>query len=187
MQHLSELVSNTLETVKRSPVKLNTLARGLTVAVGNPMTQLAKSRTSGLADPQMVSRIANQLLSTSLWPIEPTVEIVERRAALITEALTPVSFEDAGYWLARFLHHFPSPKGVERDSVIISDLAADCEREGFGIGAMLEALTQMRQSATAANPFMPPTGVILAEIRRKNDLHKKTLTRDLFYLEKNGK
>jgi hypothetical protein len=111
---------------------------------------------------------------TSLWQTAPDRDSQLQKIRRIEEMTTACSFEDAAYWLARFLHHFPT-KNAERDAVIIGDLASDISKGGGSVVAVVVVLDELRLEATAQNPWLPPSGVIIGRILRKSDAFKNVL------------
>jgi hypothetical protein len=178
MKQLSELVSSILTTVESQNANQSTQSVGLMPRAGQTMTLLEQSRQQGVVDMVEVSRLADLLLSNSLWQTAPTSSHRAKRIAILTEAVTPASYEDAVTLIARFINHFPR-KTPEEGAVIISDVAASCKRHSIGVVALAVTLTQIMESATAQNPFMPPSGEIIRKAGKKTANYKSIIKSDL--------
>ena len=178
MPHLSELLPSTLQTVAELAAKPNTPQPGSMVVAGNPTTQLEKSRINGQMDTAKAHEIASRLRMNSLWRIERTEEERALLKALLKESLTPTSHKDAIYWLTRFTKHFPS-KDIERDAIIIGDLASEFEAKKYPIGAVINALHEMMLEGTIENPWMPPSGAIVTRVRNKANSYASIYNREL--------
>lgn len=181
MKHLSELLPNTSTIAAPSTQKASTSAPGSTVTVGSTTTRLAQSRQEGVADMGAVSALANQLRSNSLWPTAPTVELRTHRAVLLTEAMTPATYEDASYLVARFVNNFP-PRSADQHAIVIGDIADACQQHGISVIALCVALKELIEAATSASPFLPPSGEIISRAKRKTELFASCLESDLKHL-----
>lgn len=102
------------------------------------------------------------LRSVSLWQIPQEPGELRLFNRLLDTLQRPINREDAAYWTGRLLQHFPGRQN-ERDGIIISDLATDLE--GMSHCAVIEATDHLRKSATAQNPYLPPSGEILSRVR----------------------
>lgn len=185
MKQLSEAATNILRTAENSAAKQNTPPPGSIIEAGKPTTRLAQYRRDRMIEPAVVAELAGQLRSNSLWAIGLDANAIDRRMNLLREALTPATFEEAAYWLARFLHHFPT-KNAERDAVIISDVAAYVVERQYGIGALVSALDELRNAATLERPFMPPSGAIIARIADKCEKYLAIARADARKLQEMG-
>lgn len=178
MKHLSELLPSTARIATASEVKQNTSQAGSMVEAGSKMTRLEQSRQEGKVDQAMVARLANRLLSKSLWQTELTDDERKKRVMLLEETVTLPSYDDAAILIARFTAHFPKRDESER-AVVIGDIAAACERNGISLMGLAVALIEIVENARADNPFMPPTGEILERARMKSTAFRSCLANDL--------
>ena len=172
MESLPQLLQRMQATFSAREATSPTPQLGSTSVAGKsitprPMTRLAQTRMPGQPmDAAEAQRIAAQLRSNSLWQTAPTAETQRLQQHLLTESLTPATYDEAAYWLARFCQHF-STRNAEREGVIISDVAAELSARHTPIGAIINGLHDLMLAATRGNPWMPPSGQIIATVTAK--------------------
>ena len=84
------------------------------------------------------------------------------------ELMIPCSYELAAAALARCLCHFPR-RDSTKDSVVVSDIAREIEDCEYILPAVLDALDEIWKASSDENPYMPPSGEVLALIKRRSD------------------
>jgi hypothetical protein len=75
------------------------------------------------------------------------------------------------------MNHFP-PRAADQHAVIISDVAAACERHSIPIGALCTALIDLMEAAREAHPFLPPSGEIISRAKTRAESYGACLRSD---------
>lgn len=177
MKHLSAHLPSTSQIAAAMTTGASTPAPGSISTDGRMTTRLAQSRQNGLADAPEVSKLANQLLGSSLWPTAPSAEARAHRVAILREAQTVATYEDAAFWMVRFVSNFV-PRSAEQHAFVTGEVCNACKLHQIPVVALRVALVELLQSATGKDPYLPVTGEIISKARSKADLYASCLARD---------
>lgn len=165
MTTLPKPLKDTVNSVMQAVSKQSMQALGSTSADGKttqPITPLSRDEAQAIARLQ-------------LWN-SPTQTQLDKQSLrkLLSQGLLPPTREDATYWIARLLQHFPS-RQTERDAIIISDLADDVLYYKLSHVGLIDACDQIRRDSSSDNPFMPPSGEVISVIKSREYLYRIAL------------
>lgn len=116
-------------------------------------------------EPDEIRDILWKLSTIKLWQIKPEDQKdVKNALNALAWTTIPATIDEAVYWLARLIAHFPR-RDATKDAVVIADLAADMFDAEVSLIALVETCDDIRKSATAKNPWFPPSGEILSQAK----------------------
>lgn len=87
----------------------------------------------------------------------------------------PATYDEAAYWIARLLAHYPR-RDARKDGVVIADLCAAIVELRVCLVAVYAICDETWREATNENPWMPPSGQILADMQDRTARYRAALS-----------
>lgn len=95
---------------------------------------------------------------------------------LLEYAMIPATSKQSAFQFGKLLAHFPR-RDVTKDAIIISDLSGAIVSENLSLIATARVCSNIWKEATNQNPFLPPTGQILRDIREQTERYRQQYER----------
>ena len=86
------------------------------------------------------------------------------------------TYDEAAYWIARMLAHFPQREKT-KDGIIIADIAGACVEEKTSLVAVSIVCEEFWRKSSKENPWLPPSGEILDEITDRTESYIRAIER----------
>lgn len=137
---------------RKTPTPSDGCGTGVMIAPGTPRPR-----------PDEVQDILWKLSTIKPWEIKPDDQkAVQNALNALAWATVPATTDEAVYWLARLIAHFPR-RDTTKDAIVVADIAADLVDAGVSLLALVGVCNDIRKGATAKAPWFPPSGEILQQ------------------------
>lgn len=90
--------------------------------------------------------------------------------------MIPATYEEATFWFSRLLAHYPRIEAA-KGGVMLADLCAAIVEEGVSLVAVCAICEETWRAATSENPWMPPTGELLKEMKDRTKSYQRQMER----------
>lgn len=135
---------------------------GSGTTAGNAITQYQPPRRPTLDE---VPDILLKLRHIKPYTIKPDDRKgVQNALKILAWTTIPATYEEATFWISRLLAHYPRIEAA-KGGVMLADLSAAIVEEGVSLVAVCAVCEETWRAATSENPWMPPTGELLKEMK----------------------
>lgn len=161
MERLPKRLNDTVNSVMQEVQKQSTLKDGL-------------KNEGGKTTPPITKEEAKAIAQAKLWnsPAPTEREALSQYKEVLYQSLSPITREDAIYWVGRLIQHFPN-RQTEKDAIVISDIADDIVHYKCSHVAVIRGCDELRRASSKDNPYIPPTGEIIKTIRFHESFFKE--------------
>jgi len=164
MKPLAEVLPNIANTVTAPEKNSLICSDGSGTKAGNAITQYQPPRRLQLDE---VPDILSKLRQIKPYTIKPDDQKgVQTALKILAWTTIPATYEEATFWITRLLAHYPRIEAA-KGGVMLADLSAAIVEEGVSLVAVCAVCEETWRAATSDNPWMPPTGELLKEMKER--------------------
>lgn len=169
MKTLAEASKNIAATASTTTKNSQICSDGLGTKAGTEITKFQPPRRPTADE---IPDILSKVRSIRPWQTRPDDHLARSAAKNLSWTTIPATYDEATYWIARALAHFPR-RDATKDAIIISDLAGEISHHGYSLLAVAGVLEMIWKSATEEKPWWPVTGQILQDIAAKSAMYER--------------
>lgn len=170
MKPLGEVLLNIANTVTAQEKSNLICSVGSGTADGKGIIQYHPTRRPQADE---VPDILLKLRQVKPYTIKPEDQKAAQNALKILAWTTiPATYEESTFWITRLLAHYPRIEAA-KGGVMLADLSAAIVEEGVSLVAVCAICEETWRAATSENPWMPPTGELLKEMKERTKSYQR--------------